>query len=457
MPDRAIVTKFIRDPIHDIIRIEHRFALELLDSPAMQRLRRIRQLGVAWMVYPGAEHSRFTHALGVFHLAERVMSQLDHDAKRGWFDNGRREAVLAAALLHDVGHGPFSHVFEHVGREIHKTLAVSHEDWTKRIVKDDKRISAALVSVSAELPDQVCQILDHTFKPHFVTAIISSQLDVDRFDYLLRDSHMTGARYGAFDLEWMLRTLAIHEVRPASADGSTERLETIVVDGQRGLSGLEDHLIGRHYMYRHVYYHKTIRSAEQMLRSILKRAAELVQGGRKLGNAAFQKMARGEALDVAEYLSLDDFVLMGWIEDWARSVRDKVLRDMCDRLLNRRLFKAIIVPEEPKDPSASLFGLWADNKERLRKLARRHQFNPDYYVLEDEVKDIAYKGYLYNLGRSKVADEEEIWYLDRGGTPQRLSGCNSILVEAPRALQYKEDRWFVPEEVASDAQTVLAW
>ena len=124
------VTKFIRDPIHDLIRIEDRFILQLLDTAAMQRLRRIRQLGMAYLVYPGAEHSRFTHSLGVYHLAGRAIDQLKRVSGDELFDDGKRKAILAAALLHDIGHGPFSHVFEGVTKG-------RHEHWTLRIVKED--------------------------------------------------------------------------------------------------------------------------------------------------------------------------------------------------------------------------------------------------------------------------------------------------------------------------------
>lgn len=128
MPSANSVNKFIRDPIHDIIRIEDQFILELLDTAAMQRLRRIRQLGLAWLVYPGAEHSRFTHSLGVYHLAGRAMDQLNRVNGRDLFDDGKREVVLTAALLHDVGHWPFSHIFENVAKKMPGSNEAQHEN-----------------------------------------------------------------------------------------------------------------------------------------------------------------------------------------------------------------------------------------------------------------------------------------------------------------------------------------
>ena len=444
MPSANSVNKFIRDPIHDIIRIEDQFILELLDTAAMQRLRRIRQLGLAWLVYTGAEHSRFTHSLGVYHLAGRAMDQLNRVNGRDLFDGEKREAVLAAALLHDVGHGPFSHIFENVAKKMPGSNEAQHENWTLKIIRDDEAINEILRGVSEEMPDYVHQILGRTYKPHYVTALISSQLDVDRFDYLLRDSHMTGVQYGTFDLEWTLRTLAVESVEKG--------VETVIIDGRRGLSSLESHLVGRHYMYKHVYYHKTIRAAEQMLHKVIERAAYLRHKDEDIrSNAAFDKMARGEELRVDEYLSLDDFVLFGWIEEWSKYDTDKILRDLSRRLVRRDLLKPIVVP------STASRTVYRKNHDQLRKMVADADYDPDYYMLEDTVDDIAYKGYMLNLEQGRVADEEEIWFVNPDGNPCRLSAEDSILTQAENALKFQEDRWFVPVEVADTARKELRW
>ena len=444
MPSANSINKFIRDPIHDIIRIEDQFIIELLDTAAMQRLRRIRQLGLAWLVYPGAEHSRFTHSLGVYHLAGRAMDQLNRVNGSDLFDDGKREAVLAAALLHDVGHGPFSHIFENVAKKMPGSNEAHHENWTLKIIRDDEAINEILRGVSEEIPDYVHQILGRTYKPHYVTALISSQLDVDRFDYLLRDSHMTGVQYGTFDLEWMLRTLAVESVEKG--------VETVIIDGRRGLSSLESHLVGRHYMYKHVYYHKTIRAAEQMLHKVIERAAYLRRKDEDIrSNAAFDKMARGEEQSVNEYLSLDDFVLFGWIEEWSKYDMDKILRDLSQRLVRRNLLKPIVVP------STASRTVYRKNHDQLQEMVKDADYDPDYYMLEDTVGDIAYKGYMLNLEQGKVADEEEIWFVDPDGNPCRLSAEDSILTQAENALKFQEDRWFVPVEVADTARKELQW
>lgn len=451
------VSKFIRDPVHDIIRIHDRFVLDLIDTAAMQRLRRVRQLGLAWLVYPGAEHSRFTHSLGAYHLAGRVMHQLEDEhahrnnsAVEPLFGDVRRAAVLAAALLHDVGHGPFSHAFEHTIGHVSKS-PVSHETWTRRIIDENAEIRQALEEAGGEdVVTLVEDILAGVATPHFMSAIVSSQLDVDRIDYVLRDSHMTGCRYGRFDLEWMLRTLAVRPVRNSSGNDK-QPVETIVVDGRRGLDGLEAQLVGRHYMYRHVYFHKAVRAAECVLRSILQRAATLVADGKPLGvNDAFRKLATGRADDVStsEYLSLDDFVILSWIEDWARTDVDGILRDLCHRLIARHLFKAIIVPPTSECDQWQ----YANNREAVQRALEKRNYDPAYYFARDRVQDTAYKDFLYNFDQGGDPIESEIWYLDSAsGPPRPLSSFhNSVVIQARNALHYYGEYWFVPEDVAGD-------
>jgi HD superfamily phosphohydrolase len=452
--------KFIRDPIHDIIRIDDPFILDLLNSAAMQRLRRIRQLGLAWLVYPGAEHSRFTHSLGVFNLAGRVIHQLEDEARLNGrpdtlFNENQRKAVLSAALLHDVGHGPFSHAFEHVIASV-SGKPVPHENWTKKIIENEQDVRQALSrSGSPTIVEDVVEIIDGVATPHYLTAVVSSQLDVDRFDYLLRDSRMTGAQYGRFDLEWMLRTLAVRTVLPGGL-GATQPIETIVVDGRRGLDGLEAHLIGRHYMYRHVYFHKTIRAAEQILRGIFRRVASLTGDGAKLTNSdAFNKLVsgQGDTVSTSEYLTLDDFTVLAWIEEWARTSSDHILADLSNRLIKRQLFKAIVLP------AGTAHRTYMNNRAIVERETVRLGYDPEFYFLEDTVKDVAYRDFFYNLQKEKDVYESQLWYLDRSGKPRTLSSFeDGITVQARRALEYQNEFWFIPQDVAgTEAIQSLNW
>ncbi|MGH9908159.1 MAG: HD domain-containing protein, partial [Pyrinomonadaceae bacterium] len=199
--------RIYRDPVHNIIRLrtdsdEGDLMMRLIDASEFQRLRRIKQLGVGLYTYQGAEHSRFTHSLGAFHLMTRVLDRL---GEKHAIRDSDRTAARAAALLHDVGHGSFSHVME-------KVLGFHHESWTVRVVlSPDTEVGKLLGSYSQDLPKKVAAIIEGHFQPAALAQLVSSQLDVDRMDYLLRDSLMTGAKYGIYDLEWVINALAIDE------------------------------------------------------------------------------------------------------------------------------------------------------------------------------------------------------------------------------------------------------
>src|SRR6267378_2397650 len=281
--------RIYRDPVHNIIRLrtdtdEGRLMMHLIDAPEFQRLRRIKQLGLGLYTYQGAEHSRFTHSLGAFHLMTRVLDRL---GERYSIAEDDRVAARAAALLHDVGHGSFSHVME-------KVLSFHHERWTVQVILSDQtEIGTLLRSYSPELPVKVASIIEGRFQPSALAQLVSSQLDVDRMDYLLRDSLMTGAKYGIYDLEWIINALAIDE-----------EADRIYVEA-RGLYAVEEYLQARYYMFRQVYFHRTLRSAEAVLRSIIRRALKLLETGEPVWCApdtAFEKVLRQKSLTITEYL-----------------------------------------------------------------------------------------------------------------------------------------------------------
>src|SRR6266850_6549991 len=257
--------RIYRDPVHNIIPLrddsaEGRLMIRLIDTCEFQRLRRIKQLGLGLYTYQGAEHSRFTHSLGAFHLMTRVLDRL---SERYSVTEGDRVAASAADLLHDVGHGSFSHVME-------KVLHFHHERWTVQVIlSEESEIGALLRSYSSDLPLKVASIIEGKFQPSALAQLVSSQLDVDRMDYLLRDSLMTGAKYGIYDLEWIINALAIDETA-----------DRIYVEA-RGLYAVEEYLQARYYMFRQVYFHRTLRSAEAVLRSIIRRALQLLTDGKE--------------------------------------------------------------------------------------------------------------------------------------------------------------------------------
>jgi HD superfamily phosphohydrolase len=367
--------RIYRDPVHNIIPLrddtaEEHLMIRLIDTPEFQRLRRIKQLGLGLYTYQGAEHSRFTHSLGALHLMTRILDQLKERADISPLD---RAAARAAALLHDVGHGPFSHAME-------KVLGVHHEEMTMRAVSSpETELHATLKSFSAEMPDQVAAIIDGTFKPAALAQLVSSQLDVDRMDYLLRDSLMTGAKYGLYDLEWIINALQI--------DQDADRIYVTA----RGLHAVEEYLQARYYMFRQVYFHRTLRSAEAVLRSALSRALKLIEAKREVwcvAGSAFEKLLRRDSLSVTEHLSMDDSDVIFHTKQWQGS-DDKVLADLSRRFVNRQLFKAIDL-DMPFDERVEFL-------QAARRVVEQAGFAPEYYFIEDRASDVPYYGY-YTTG-----------------------------------------------------------
>ena len=327
--------KIIRDPVHDVIALElgdptDALIFRLLACTEVQRLRRIRQLGLASLAYPGADHSRYSHSLGVFETARKILARLGRDV---CVDESVRTTCLAAGLLHDLGHGPFSHVFERVS-------GVHHEGLTRRLILDpDSEVHHALIRHDATLPERVVSLLHCGGERTFVCDVLSSQLDADRLDYLLRDNLMTGSRYGRYDLAWLLQAMTL--------DPAGERLCVAA----KGVSAVEAYVQARYHMYRHVYFHKVVRSAEGMTKLALQRARELVLagtsgdvGGPALavppGSGVVAKVLTGDRMTAAEFRELDDVSVMGCFKAWAGS-GDATLAGLCRGLLDRRLFKTI--------------------------------------------------------------------------------------------------------------------
>ncbi|RMH39652.1 MAG: HD domain-containing protein [Deltaproteobacteria bacterium] len=320
---RPAKDRVFRDPVHGLVefRGDDRALIPLVDARPMQRLRRIRQMGFASLVYPGAEHSRFGHALGAFCVAQRVCAALDLDP-----DVARH--VKVAALLHDVGHGPFSHAWEQAFG------ADDHEVWGARLVSEHAELAAAIDAIESGLPATLAAFWDKTYRPTYARKLVSSQLDVDRLDYLLRDGHYSGAGYATYDLDWILYAL---RVEPVGGDR-----EDLVVDYRRGMYAVEQYLFARSYMYAQVYHHKTVRAAEWMFLKLMRRYAQLARDGAAPdGLPAAAGLARGERVSVDTYLELDDVAVTAAVDRWARDAADPVIRDLADRLVARRLFKTV--------------------------------------------------------------------------------------------------------------------
>ena len=373
-----------RDPVHGLIEFKgiDRPLAELLETHAMQRLRRIKQMGFAWLVYPGAEHSRFGHALGAFHIAQRVTRRLELEPTLA-------RHVKVAALLHDVGHGPFSHAWEHV------FSGHSHELWGARIVAEDRELAGALEALEPGLSATLRTFWGKGSKPHFARKLVSSQLDVDRLDYLLRDGHYSGAGYATYDLEWIIHAIQVANVRNDREDPSD-----LVVDYRRGMYAVEQYLFARSYMYAQVYHHKTVRAAEWMFIKTLERFAQLARlDAEPPGLPIAGRMARGTEVAVADYLRLHDVSITTALDRWAGRdgppADDSILRDLAARLVDRRLFKTF----DLGDDKGAAERLWPQAYE-----VAEHRFGSaaHSYLHLDTARQV---GYL-------AADDEELHVID---------------------------------------------
>ncbi len=269
----------VRDPIHDLIVFEGKSELDqlawrLLNTKEFQRLRRIKQLGFSELTYPGASHSRFSHSVGVFHAARQLVSIIKNNFSKT--DDDRLVACLCAALLHDIGHGPFSHVFE---RQLKTpTLKKVHEKWTCNIISADTDVFRVLNEFDPKLPARVVKIIESDDPEDIYASIVSSQFDADRLDYLRRDRYMCGVSVGQFDCSWLIENLIKADVvRYADPERQTSaKIEWIVLN-PKAREAAEGYLLARYQLYSTVYYHKTTRSAEGMLHIVLGRVIEAIR------------------------------------------------------------------------------------------------------------------------------------------------------------------------------------
>lgn len=315
------------DPLYGAITLDasdptEALLIQLIDTPPFQRLRRIRQLGPANLTFHGAESSRFTHSLGVMALTRRAFDRL---ARLFPQLQPHRPAVLCAALLHDIGHGPFSHTAEEV-------FGIHHEYWTRRIVREVPAIRALLDGVSSQFWQSIDQVYTHQHTVPFVWQLVSSQLDCDRLDYLLRDSYFTGANYGHLDLD---RILMAMEYDPSSQQ---------LVVAHKGLAAIEHYLVVRYFMYAQVYNHPKNLSATWILEQAFGRARELLAQGTLEADATVRAwLTQAEdKLALETYLAGNDWVFGYHLQQW-QGHSDPLLADFCRRFLDRDLLKSLEV------------------------------------------------------------------------------------------------------------------
>ncbi|MFT4703227.1 MAG: putative nucleotidyltransferase with HDIG domain [Bradymonadia bacterium] len=407
-----------RDPVHDIIDWKRdpdgALVCGLIDTREMQRLRHVRQLGLASFVFHGAEHSRFSHSIGVAHVARRMCDQLG-------LVGARRTATIAAALLHDIGHAPFSHVFERVFR-------FHHEQKSAEIILDPSSdVFAVLTHVDSDLPQSVTELVTGE-STHWSRDLVSSQLDADRADYLLRDAKMTGALVGSYDLERILLML--------------DHDDTGLLVDVGGYEAVEGYLIARYHMYRLVYFHRAARSAETMLERLFHRATSLASQGdaQAMADGAIGELMRGEAVSASAWAKLGEYEAWSHIARWAEHP-DPVLSKISSGLLERRLFKCNERRATPEDPEWRTDDLLA---ERIREELAPGE-RALFYV--DEAADTPYRPYLPS------ESSRGIRIRDAGSRVFFIEERSSV-VQGLAASSYRLRRWFYHPQILPKLQRI---
>jgi len=408
--------KVFKDPVHKSVYVQEQLIWNLINTKEFQRLRRIRQLGTSYLTFHGAEHSRFSHSLGVYEITRRIISQFERNEYPDW-PREERLPALCAALLHDLGHGPFSHSIEDV-------FDTDHEDWTCRIITGDTEVNQALREVDERFPERVAAIIKKKYDKPIVVNLVSSQMDADRMDYLLRDAYFTGVHYGTFDLERILRVLRPHQGR--------------IVVKESGMHAVEDYLMSRYQMYWQVYFHPVTRSSEIILRQILRRAKELYHNGYKFDwlPRPLLRLFCGE-LTTEDYFRLDEAlaqtVFMAWSDE-----RDEWLSDLSRRFLHRRLYKDVIVSDHNE-------ALFEEAKEQLKRAG----LHPGYHLEVDFPSDLPYDVYRPDAGSGagkKGSDKPPILLLDSAGGLSEIS-ARSDIIRSLTGLHQDKHRWYFPDDL----------
>lgn len=447
--------KFFRDPVHLQLRFDNVnvnlpvpddkgnirsswLLRKLIDAPEFQRLRFIRQNGLANLVFHGAEHSRFTHSMGVSYLAHQmydcVIRNMDEPA-----ESETRLAVGAAALLHDIGHGPFSHTLEQILSRL--GVAFDHETMTQRIISNpDTTVNKLLEQIDESFPDEVIKFINKEKRTEdkWEYKVVSSQLDADRLDYLLRDARCAGIHGPTFDLARLL-DLLYH------VEGKYIAIE------EGGIETVEAYIVALDQMYRAVYYHHAIRAAGAVLESCIARAVELYKNG---DNRIFLKYGRkfnplarlselGDGMELNEYLKLGEHHIWTLIEYWMDS-SDPILSDLSKRIYCRQLFKTTDLDSKKLKEVNRLI----DRAKELtiETLPEICQKTVHYYVSVDEPNRTSYKRYNF---KPEEGAAESIWIVGDNRTP------NPIEVEAETKLipallnAFHAQRLIYPKEIAN--------
>lgn len=401
--------KAFREPVHNYIYVHNRTIYDLINSAEFQRLRRIKQLGTSSYTFHGAEHSRFSHCMGVYHIAKTITEHFSTHYPLEW-NPDENLVTQCAALLHDIGHGAYSHTFEGL-------FDTDHEAMTREIITSPQtEVNQILKKVAPDFPEKVASVISHKYPNPQVVQLISSQIDADRMDYLLRDAYYTGAVYGQFDLARILQSIC-----PVT-NGIAFRAN--------GMHAVEDYIISRYQMYMQVYFHQASRSMEVILKNLLARAKFLYPNHFDYFSRTSPRLIPffNQNHQLKDYLALDDGVMNTYFQAWIES-DDEILSQLSSAYINRKLFKSV---KFNKNTSQHL--------DKLRALVQETGFNPEYFTGVHNNFDLPYDFYRPNSEKPRT----QIEILQKDGTSVELSEL-SPLVSSLAGTIHGNSRFYFPK------------
>lgn len=419
--------KRLRDPVHGLIVFDEAnkvdmLAWSLIDTPEFQRLRRIRQLGVSEFTFPGAVHTRFAHSVGVFHTARTLVDIIRRELGQS-IDESKAETALIAALLHDIGHGPFSHTFE--GVQAAREAKRRHENWTADIIRNKGgEIHPLLERHRSDFSEYVAGLIEKEDPEDIYHAVVSSSFDADRLDYLRRDKLMTGVGAGGIDFDWLIDNIRVAEIEVDAPDENGDeprRVPTFCLE-KKALPAAEQFLLARYTLHQQVYFHKATRCVEQMIGKLLRAIARHAEGQKidaaKTGLPYDHPLLRffengGET--VANYLALDDAVIFGSLDVLAKAA-DEGVSDMAKRLKERRLYKSLDIAEFGEDSGLQ--------RGRLRQITNRYrdQIAAETVIVDDK----AAIGIYAEIGGDEERIHKKLHILD-AGKPVEISKLSDLV------------------------------
>ena len=385
---------------------------EIINTREFQRLRRIRQMGLGAFTFHGAEHSRFGHSLGTMFIAKKMINHLSNNFPE---IKKYKTEILICALIHDIGHGPFSHTSE-------KIIDSTHEILSKKIIEGNSNINSILSSHKKDLPEKITDILRHSRSPKYLSQIISSYIDCDRLDYLHRDSYFVGVPYGLTGSERIIASLAIDK-------------EKLVINESIGLDAVIHYLQARHSMYVQVYQHKKNLACDFLLKKIFKRVREVKPINISIHlNKWLNHDKRG--IDIDSYLHVDDILLISNFQMWAFDpTEDAILRNLTKNFLERRLFKSLeFRPQITKNKINEIL-------EKLKKISKNKRIDPDYYVGIEQSASKPYEPYKAQDKKTSKA----IYIKQQNGTIQELSEISGLVKALSKEGTVKTCLVFTPE------------